>query len=131
MSISKRAVPAVLSACFLSACVSAPQEALGKNKHSGAFQKGHASFYTVASSSTRTANGERFRDHGAKTAAHKTLPFGSCVQVEDLNTGRAVAVRINDRGPFVKGRIIDLNLAASNALGMTARGSTPVALKRC
>lgn len=65
-----------------------------------------------------TANGERFPT-GEATAAHRMLPFGSRVRVVDQRTGRAVTVRVNDRGPYVAGRIIDLSPAAARALGMT------------
>lgn len=72
----------------------------------------------------RTANGERMNP-GAMTAAHRTRPFNSTVTVTHLGTGRSIAVRINDRGPFVKGRCIDLSYGAARALGMggTARVS--------
>lgn len=72
----------------------------------------------------RTASGERFNTY-ALTAAHKTRSFGSAVLVTNLGNGRAVNVRINDRGPFVRGRCIDLSRAAANAIGMggTARVS--------
>lgn len=66
---------------------------------------------------TQTANGERFRPEGI-SAAHKTLPFGSRVSVRDSNSGRSILVRINDRGPFISGRIIDLSRGAARALGM-------------
>jgi rare lipoprotein A len=70
----------------------------------------------------RTASGERFNTH-ALTAAHRTKPFGSRATVTNQTTGRSVSVRITDRGPFVKGRCIDLSYAAANAIGMggTAR----------
>jgi len=77
-------------------------------------QCGIASWYSY--SGHRTANGERFPTREA-TAAHRTLPFGTRVRVTDQATGRAVTVRINDRGPFVRGRIIDLSPAARRALG--------------
>jgi rare lipoprotein A len=75
-----------------------------------------ASWYGTESGS-RTANGERFTGRDM-TAAHKTRPFGSYVTVTHLTTGRSVRVRINDRGPFVRGRCIDLSRAAAQALGM-------------
>ncbi len=64
----------------------------------------------------------------AYTAAHKTLPFGTVVRVVDLETGRSVVVRINDRGPFIPGRIIDLSYAAAKELGIIARGTARVGL---
>ena len=69
------------------------------------------------SSGKVTANGERY-NHLGISAAHKTLPFGTRVLVKNQKTGRSVTVRINDRGPFVKGRIIDLSTGAQRALGM-------------
>jgi len=71
----------------------------------------------------RTASGEIFNTY-ALTAAHRTRPFGSIVHVTNLRNGRTVAVRISDRGPFVKGRCIDLSRAAANAIGMG--GTAPV-----
>lgn len=87
-------------------------------------QIGMASYY---GSGRFTANGERFNPHGL-TAAHKTLKFGTIVKVVDLRTGRSVVVRINDRGPFVKGRIIDLSLGAARALGLQHSGVAKVKL---
>lgn len=72
---------------------------------------------------TTTANGERMNPR-AMTAAHRTKPFGSWVRVSNLKTGRSVTVRINDRGPFVRGRCIDLSPAAAHAIGV--RGIGPV-----
>jgi rare lipoprotein A len=77
-------------------------------------QSGIASVY--AYSGQRTANGERAQPSGL-TAAHRTLPFGTHVRVTNKSNGRSVVVRINDRGPFVRGRIIDLTPAAARALG--------------
>jgi len=63
------------------------------------------------------------------SAAHKTLPFGTIVRVVDLETGRSIVVRINDRGPFVEGRIIDLSKGAAEKLGLINRGITKVGLR--
>jgi rare lipoprotein A len=79
-------------------------------------QCGIASHYGTESG-RRTANGERFPT-GEPTAAHRTLPFNTRVRVTDVATGRSVVVRVNDRGPFVRGRIIDLSPVAARALGM-------------
>lgn len=75
----------------------------------------------------KTASGERMNP-GAMTAAHKSLPFGSQVRVTNKKNGRSVTVRINDRGPFVRGRVIDLSPAAARALGFA--GLAPVSLGR-
>jgi rare lipoprotein A len=64
----------------------------------------------------------------AMTAAHKTLPFGTKVRVTNRNNGRSVVVTINDRGPYIKGRIIDLSKAAAKQVGMTASGIAPVSV---
>ncbi|MFZ0623081.1 MAG: septal ring lytic transglycosylase RlpA family protein [Pseudolabrys sp.] len=84
-------------------------------------QSGIASIY----SGGRTANGEKAAASGM-TAAHKTLPFGTLVRVTHQRSGRSVVVRINDRGPFVRGRIIDVTSAAARALGFS--GLAPVTL---
>jgi rare lipoprotein A len=63
------------------------------------------------------------------TAAHRSLPLGTRVEVTNLNNGRTVQVRINDRGPYVKGRVIDLSRAAARRLGMVAAGTTPVSIE--
>src|ERR1700745_2677459 len=84
-------------------------------------QSGIASVYGYG----RTANGEHVSS-GALTPAHRTLPFGTMVRVTNKGTGRSVVVRINDRGPFVRGRIIDLTPAGARALGFS--GLAPVAL---
>lgn len=83
---------------------------------------GIASYYWQGQS---TASGERFNP-GAMTAAHRSLPFGTKVRVTNLRNGRSVVVRINDRGPYVRGRIIDLSRAAASQLGFTGQGVTKV-----
>jgi len=85
-------------------------------------QVGHASWYALRS---RTASGETMNP-SEMTAAHRSLPFGTKVLVENLNNGRSVVVRINDRGPFAKGRIIDVSKAAASTLGMLGSGTARV-----
>jgi rare lipoprotein A len=80
-------------------------------------QQGIASWYGPGFQGRRTANGERF-DTRQMTAAHRTLPFGARVRVTSLVNGKYVIVRINDRGPYIKGRIIDLSHAAAQAIGL-------------
>jgi rare lipoprotein A len=92
------------------------------------YEVGIASWYGPGFHGNRTASGEIY-DMYAMTAAHKTLPFGTIVRVVDLDTGRSVVVRINDRGPFIKGRIIDLSYAAAQKLGMVEKGLAKVGLK--
>ena len=89
-------------------------------------QSGGASWYGPGFQGKRTANGERFNTH-ALTAAHRSLPFGSRVQVTNERTGRSVVVRINDRGPFVGGRVIDLSKAAAQAVGISGVGKVKLA----
>jgi peptidoglycan lytic transglycosylase len=85
-------------------------------------QVGHASWYALHS---RTASGETMNP-GDLTAAHRSLPFGTRVLVENLSNGHSVVVRINDRGPFVAGRIIDVSKAAASSLGMLGSGTAKV-----
>jgi len=80
--------------------------------------RGKASFYGHG---TKTASGETYNPNGM-TAAHRTLPFGTQVRVTDLGSHRSVVVRINDRGPFIKDRIIDVSRGAAQQLGMIGRG---------
>ena len=96
-------------------------EARGVPPHARDFT-GMASYYWEGS---RVADGERF-DPQRLTAAHRTLPFGTRLWVTDLISQRSVIVTINDRGPFVRGRVLDLSLGAAKALGMTARGLTRI-----
>ena len=91
-------------------------------------QQGKASYYADKFQGRKTASGEIFRQ-GRRTAAHKTLPFGTKVKVVNLKNGRTVRVRINDRGPFVQGRIIDLSKRSARKLGMLRDGVTEVELK--
>ena len=86
--------------------------------------QGLASFYTEG---TRTANGEKFDTHEL-TAAHPTLPFGTRLRVTNLATGRSVTVRVNDRGPYIPGRVVDVSYSAADALGMVGRGVAKVRL---
>ena len=90
-------------------------------------ERGNASWYGPRFHGRRTASGERY-DQSAFTAAHRTLPFGSVVRVRSVASGKQVEVRINDRGPFVRGRIIDVSRAAAVALGLIGRGVETVLL---
>jgi len=85
---------------------------------------GVASFYTEG---TKTASGERFNTM-EMTAAHPTLPFGTKLRVTDVGSGKSVTVRVNDRGPYVAGRVVDVSYSAANALGMVGKGVTNVKL---
>jgi rare lipoprotein A len=94
----------------------------------GATETGIASWYGDPYHGRRTASGEIY-DMEQLTAAHKTLPFGTWVEVNDLENGKLIEVRINDRGPFVDGRIIDLSLAAARQIEMVGPGTARVRLK--
>lgn len=100
------------------------QQAHGDENHE---LEGYASWYAGKFQGRTTASGEVF-DTNELTAAHKTLPFGTVVVVTNVRNELEVAVRINDRGPFVEGRVIDLSRAAAEAIDMTADGIAPVSL---
>jgi rare lipoprotein A len=89
-------------------------------------QCGKASWYALTS---KTASGERMNP-SAMTAAHRSLPFGTKVRVTNSRNGKSVIVRINDRGPFIRGRIIDLSKAAAGHLGFIGAGHTSVCMAR-
>ena len=93
-------------------------------------EEGEASWYGPGLYGRKTASGEVLRP-GTLTAAHRTLPFGTCLRVTNLENGRAVEVRVNDRGPYAAGRILDVSETAARALGMHGKGVTRVRLGRC
>jgi len=93
-------------------------------------QEGEASYYADALHGNKTASGVPY-DKDAMTAAHRTLPFGTKVKVTYLKTGKSVEVVVNDRGPHVKGRIIDLSRAAARVLGLIEDGHGEVRLEGC
>lgn len=110
------------STIFFSPAVSAePVEASGK-----VIQSGRASWYGPGFHGRRTASGETFNTNDL-TAAHRTLPFGTKVRVVNKKTGRSVVVRINDRGPYAHGRVIDLSKASAQAIGISGIGAVDVA----
>lgn len=92
-------------------------------------QKGKASFYAHKFGGRKTASGERLH-HDSLTCAHRTLPFGTKLRVKNPANGREVIVRVNDRGPFVRGRIVDLSRAAAQKLGIIAQGIAVVEVER-
>ena len=92
-------------------------------------QSGKASFYSKRATGARTANGERLH-HDSLTCAHRKYPFGTLLRVTNVLNGKQVVVRVNDRGPFRKGRIIDLSWGAAKAIGMLAQGIVPVTVER-
>lgn len=88
-------------------------------------EQGYASWYGGRFHKKRTSSGERYNMY-RMTAAHKTLPLDTYVRVTNLANGKSVVVKVNDRGPFVSNRVIDVSYAAAKKLGMVGRGTTPV-----
>jgi rare lipoprotein A len=111
-------------AVCLSSCASS-SPAFGKK---GYTEEGKASYYSPKLQGRKMANGEPYR-RGKLTAAHRTLPFGTKVKVTNVHTNRSVKVTITDRGPFVKGRIVDLSEKAARRLDFIKAGVAPVAVK--
>ena len=96
----------------------------------GGGEEGEASWYGPGLYGRKTASGEVLRP-GTMTAAHRTLPFGTCLRVTNLENGRVAEVRVNDRGPYAAGRIVDVSESAARTLGMHGKGVTRVRLERC
>jgi rare lipoprotein A len=124
-----------VAALLLGACASAPPPPRSTitqlppaREEVRSRQEGMASWYGREQHGHLTANGERFDMH-ALTAAHRTLPMHTRVRVTNRSNGHSVVVRINDRGPYSKGRIIDLSYAAARALDIIERGVAPVLLE--
>jgi rare lipoprotein A len=92
-------------------------------------QNGMASYYGPGMHGRKTASGERF-NQTAFTAAHRTAPFGSRLQVTNTANGRSVVVRVNDRGPFVRGRVVDVSTVAARQLGIVGRGVARVRVEK-
>ena len=92
-------------------------------------QRGKASFYAKKFSGRKTASGERLH-HDSLTCAHRTYPFGTMLKVTNPANGLSVIVRVTDRGPYVKGRIIDLSVRAAREIGIIAQGIAPVVVER-
>ncbi|HRX69421.1 MAG TPA: septal ring lytic transglycosylase RlpA family protein, partial [Tenuifilaceae bacterium] len=95
---------------------------------SGYVQEGKASFYADKFEGRTTASGERY-SHAKSTCAHLSLPFGTLVKVTQISSGESVVVRVNDRGPFVPNRIIDLSRSAAEKLGFISEGVTDVRIE--
>lgn len=96
--------------------------------HPGFVESGKASFYANVHQSKKTASGEIY-EHKLNTAAHKTLPFGTKVRVTNIANGKTVVVKINDRGPFVRGRILDLSKSAFSSIANVASGVIEVKIE--
>ena len=113
------AITAVVLGCALGSVSAAAED-------TKPLQKGVASWYGPGFHGKKTANGERFNTNDL-TAAHKTLPFGTQLRVTNERTGKSVVVRINDRGPYAHGRVIDLSKAAAEAVGIEGVGQVTLA----
>lgn len=114
----------IIAALFLSGCA---HQNVAPNVSSNALS-GNASWYGRAFQHHRTTSGERYNMY-AMTAAHRTLPLNTQVEVTNLKNGHTVVVRINDRGPFIGHRVIDLSYGAAKKLNMVGRGVAPVRIK--
>lgn len=119
---------AVLFCLYLQGCTTTPPVDRFPGYPIGFTERGTASWYGPGFHGNKTANGERYDMHRL-TAAHRTLPLGSIAVIRSMTTGRQVTVRINDRGPFARGRILDLSLAGAQALAMTGNGTDEVELR--
>ena len=116
-------VPILLA--FAAGCSESPE---ADATESTLIQKGKASYYARSFHGERTANGETFNQNEL-VAAHKSLPFDTRVQVTNLENGKQVTVRINDRGPYKPGRIIDLSRVAANRIDLLEDGIAPVKIE--
>ncbi len=117
---------AAAGALALGACAHAPAS---REASAPQGEVGLASFYGRSFQGRRTASGARY-DGQAMTCAHRWLPFGSTVRVTDLDTGRSVEVVVTDRGPHVRGRVVDVSFAAAETLGIVERGMARVRVVR-
>jgi rare lipoprotein A len=135
MTLRLDRILAVMAITALSACAQLPQFSstpsppLPTTDRAVFTQTGVASWYGKTHHGRTTANGEKF-DMEALTAAHRTLPFGTIVKVTNLSNNRSVNVRINDRGPYVAGRIIDLSSRAARELGIAENGVARVRIEQ-
>ncbi|UVM37951.1 septal ring lytic transglycosylase RlpA family protein [Pseudomonas sp. B21-017] len=114
----------LLSACALLSLLAGCASTDTIDPH-GYDKTGLASYYGAKHHGKRTASGERFNQHGL-TAAHRQLPFGTRVKITNLNNDRSCVVRINDRGPYSRGRLIDVSREAADQLGMLRSGTAKV-----
>ena len=120
-------IAAALGACAQSSVIANKSELRAPLAAGGSASGGSYALASFYSHGQRTASGEKF-DPRDLTAAHRTLPFGTRIRVTNLATGQAVTVRVNDRGPFVRGRAIDVSSSAAKMLGITRQGVAKVKL---
>jgi rare lipoprotein A len=126
----KRALRLAAVLAFLAGCAHGPRTTDAARGGQTPLAEGVGSYYGESLRGHRTASGEPF-DPDALTAAHRTLAFGTCLRVENAGNGRSVRVRVNDRGPFVEGRILDVSAAAARALDFLRSGLARLRLFAC
>jgi rare lipoprotein A len=124
--MKKTLIRSALAATMTTACADTYARLLQESANSP--QAGMASYYADSFHGRRTASGARY-DRNGFSAAHRTLPLGTQVRVTDIRSGEDVVVKINDRGPFVRGRVIDLSRAAASEIGLTRKGVAEVRLE--
>ena len=128
MRFALNALVVIFISAFLWGCSSVQSTGTSNGYRAGYVETGKASFYANVHQSKKTANGEIY-DHKLSTAAHKKLPFGTKVRVTNLANGKTVVVKINDRGPFIKGRILDLSRSAFSSIANTSSGVIEVRIE--
>lgn len=127
MQFPVKALALLLFLAVLAGCSTAPRTV--PSGDSERYKEiGQASFYADRFQNRKTANGERYNAHH-HTAAHRTLPFGTKVRVTNVQNGKSVVVRINDRGPFIRGRVIDLSRSAFASIGNISSGLVKVRIE--
>lgn len=132
MRLILKQLPLLAALALIIAANPAPaaQEASNQCKATQMIGSGKASWYGPGFHGRKTANGEIF-NMNAMTAAHKTLPLGTWLQVENKKNGESLIVRVNDRGPYIKGRVLDLSRQAAVRLGLEEQGVGEVTIRRC
>lgn len=128
LPILSRAAKSTLAAATVALCLSSCATTAPGFGEKGYVEEGKASYYGRKFQGRKMANGERYR-RNKLTAAHKKLPFGTQVEVTNLQNNKSVRVEITDRGPFVRGRIVDLSEAAARRVNMINSGVAPVRLE--
>jgi rare lipoprotein A len=119
MPVSTKNLLCLVLICILAGCTTVQKDT--GSRWVGFTESGKASYYGDRHQNKKTASGEIY-NHELKTAAHRNLPFGSQVRVTNTSNGKSVLVKINDRGPFAKGRVIDLSKSAFSSIGNTSVG---------
>ena len=126
MELILKTLSIVVLLLALSGCSSIPTGS--RDNWIGYAESGEASFYADKFQNRKTSSGERY-NHSLKTAAHNKIPFGSSVKVTNKNNGKSVVVKVNDRGPFAKDRVIDLSKSAFSSIGNPSSGVINVSIE--